>query len=45
MAIKENAFAASPYPVCLVLEDHLTSELQAQAAEVRDYQGFGFFSS
>jgi phosphatidylinositol phospholipase C delta len=33
-AIKENAFIASPYPVCVTLEDHLTSALQAQAAEM-----------
>ncbi|KAG0599415.1 hypothetical protein M758_12G149900 [Ceratodon purpureus] len=34
VAIKENAFHASPYPVCVTLEDHLTSELQAHAAEM-----------
>jgi phosphatidylinositol phospholipase C delta len=44
-AIKENAFIASPYPVCVTLEDHLTSALQAQAAEVGDCGSFGFFSS
>lgn len=35
VAIKENAFVASQYPVCITLEDHLSSELQAQAASVR----------
>jgi phosphatidylinositol phospholipase C delta len=34
VAIKENAFVASPYPVCVTLEDHLTCELQAQAAQM-----------
>jgi hypothetical protein len=34
-SIKENAFVASQYPVCITLEDHLSSELQAQAASVR----------
>lgn len=43
VAIKENAFVTSPYPVCVTLEDHLTSALQAQAAEVRDCQICGFF--
>ena len=33
-AIKENAFIASPYPVIITLEDHLTPDLQAKAAEV-----------
>jgi phosphatidylinositol phospholipase C delta len=35
-AIKDNAFVSSDYPVCVTLEDHLTSALQAKAAEVRD---------
>jgi len=33
-AIKEHAFAASPYPVILTLEDHLTPDLQAKVAKV-----------
>lgn len=33
-SIKENAFIASPYPVIITLEDHLTPDLQAKAAEV-----------
>lgn len=33
-SIKENAFVASQYPVCITLEDHLSSELQAQAASI-----------
>ncbi|XP_022150958.1 phosphoinositide phospholipase C 6-like isoform X2 [Momordica charantia] len=32
-SIKENAFLASPYPVIITLEDHLTPDLQAKAAE------------
>ncbi|KAG2616155.1 hypothetical protein PVAP13_3NG142409 [Panicum virgatum] len=32
-AIKEHAFAASPYPVILTLEDHLTPDLQAKGAD------------
>ncbi|KMZ66673.1 Phosphoinositide phospholipase C [Zostera marina] len=31
-AIKEHAFSASPYPVVLNFENHLTPELQAKAA-------------
>ncbi|PKU64331.1 Phosphoinositide phospholipase C 4 [Dendrobium catenatum] len=33
-SIKEHAFTASPYPVVITLEDHLTSDLQAKVAEV-----------
>jgi len=33
-SIKEHAFYASAYPVILTLEDHLTPDLQAKAAEV-----------
>ncbi|KAG2616160.1 hypothetical protein PVAP13_3NG142409 [Panicum virgatum] len=33
-AIKEHAFAASPYPVILTLEDHLTPDLQAKVAKM-----------
>jgi len=33
-AIKEHAFATSPYPVILTLEDHLTPDLQAKVAKV-----------
>lgn len=33
-SIKEHAFAASPYPVIITLEDHLTSDLQAKAAKM-----------
>ncbi|XVF40734.1 hypothetical protein PTKIN_Ptkin01aG0138600 [Pterospermum kingtungense] len=34
MSIKEYAFATSPYPVIITLEDHLTPELQAKVAEM-----------
>ncbi|KAG0598386.1 hypothetical protein M758_12G068400 [Ceratodon purpureus] len=34
IAIKEKAFSSSEYPVCVTLEDHLTSDLQAKAAEM-----------
>lgn len=33
-SIKEHAFATSPYPVVITLEDHLTTDLQAKAAQV-----------
>ncbi|GAB2293227.1 Phosphoinositide phospholipase C 6, variant 2 [Dionaea muscipula] len=33
-SIKENAFAASPYPVIITLEDHLTPDLQAKVANM-----------
>uniref|UniRef100_A0A0E0KY26 Phosphoinositide phospholipase C n=1 Tax=Oryza punctata TaxID=4537 RepID=A0A0E0KY26_ORYPU len=33
-AIKEHAFVASPYPVILTLEDHLTPDLQSNVAKV-----------
>lgn len=33
-AIKNNAFFTSEYPVCVTIEDHLTSELQGHAAEI-----------
>lgn len=33
-SIKENAFIASPYPVIITLEDHLTPDLQAKVAQV-----------
>ncbi|GMJ14468.1 hypothetical protein like AT2G40116 [Hibiscus trionum] len=33
-SIKEYAFVSSPYPVIITLEDHLTPELQAKAAEM-----------
>ncbi|KAI0519228.1 hypothetical protein KFK09_006670 [Dendrobium nobile] len=33
-SIKEHAFTASPYPVVITLEDHLTSDLQAKVAEM-----------
>ncbi|CAN8253226.1 unnamed protein product [Cochlearia groenlandica] len=33
-SIKDNAFSSSPYPVILTLEDHLTPDLQAKAAEM-----------
>uniref|UniRef100_A0A803PHX9 Phosphatidylinositol-specific phospholipase C X domain-containing protein n=1 Tax=Cannabis sativa TaxID=3483 RepID=A0A803PHX9_CANSA len=32
-SIKEHAFVASPYPVILTLEDHLTPDLQAKVAQ------------
>ncbi|MED6150323.1 hypothetical protein PIB30_071240 [Stylosanthes scabra] len=34
LAIKDNAFVSSDYPVIITLEDHLTKDLQALAAEV-----------
>ncbi|MCL7026734.1 hypothetical protein MKW94_008336 [Papaver nudicaule] len=33
-SIREHAFVASEYPLVVTLEDHLTSELQAKAAEM-----------
>ncbi|KAK0603865.1 hypothetical protein LWI29_009546 [Acer saccharum] len=33
-AIKEYAFSASPYPVIVTLEDHLTADLQAKVAQM-----------
>lgn len=33
-SIKEHAFVASEYPVIITLEDHLTRDLQAKAAEM-----------
>lgn len=33
-SIKEHAFSTSPYPVVITLEDHLTSDLQAKAAQM-----------
>ncbi|THU64934.1 hypothetical protein C4D60_Mb01t31720 [Musa balbisiana] len=33
-SIKEFAFCASPYPVVITLEDHLTTDLQAKVAEM-----------
>ncbi|KAI3682128.1 hypothetical protein L2E82_50160 [Cichorium intybus] len=33
-AIKEYAFVASPYPVIITLEDHLTPDLQAKVAQM-----------
>ncbi|GAB4827593.1 Phosphoinositide phospholipase C 6, variant 2 [Ancistrocladus abbreviatus] len=33
-SIKEHAFVASPYPVVITLEDHLTPPLQAKAAKM-----------
>ncbi|KAE9596042.1 putative phosphoinositide phospholipase C [Lupinus albus] len=33
-SIKEHAFTASPYPVIITLEDHLTPDLQAKVAEM-----------
>ncbi|KAL0359178.1 UNVERIFIED_CONTAM: Phosphoinositide phospholipase C 2 [Sesamum angustifolium] len=38
-SIKEHAFVASEYPVVITLEDHLTPELQALAAEDFDEDG------
>ncbi|KAH9613765.1 hypothetical protein KSS87_004924 [Heliosperma pusillum] len=32
-SIKDNAFAASPYPLIITLEDHLTPDLQAKTAK------------
>ncbi|XWS71572.1 hypothetical protein CRYUN_Cryun03dG0149400 [Craigia yunnanensis] len=39
-SIKEHAFSASPYPVVITLEDHLTPDLQAKVAEMVN-QTFG----
>ncbi|XVE59416.1 hypothetical protein DITRI_Ditri05aG0044600 [Diplodiscus trichospermus] len=39
-SIKEHAFKASPYPVVITLEDHLTPDLQEQVAQMVD-QTFG----
>jgi phosphatidylinositol phospholipase C, delta len=36
-SIKEYAFVASPYPVIITLEDHLTADLQAKVAKVNTY--------
>ncbi|XP_052476373.1 phosphoinositide phospholipase C 4 isoform X2 [Gossypium raimondii] len=33
-SIKEHAFRASPYPVVITLEDHLTPDLQAKVAQM-----------
>uniref|UniRef100_A0A1D1ZEK1 Phosphoinositide phospholipase C n=1 Tax=Anthurium amnicola TaxID=1678845 RepID=A0A1D1ZEK1_9ARAE len=33
-SIKDHAFVASPYPVIITLEDHLTADLQAKVAEM-----------
>jgi len=33
-SIKEYAFVASPYPVIITLEDHLTPDLQAKVAKM-----------
>lgn len=33
-SIKEHAFVASPYPVIITLEDHLTPDLQAKVAQM-----------
>ncbi|KAF7816105.1 phosphoinositide phospholipase C 4-like [Senna tora] len=33
-SIKEHAFTASPYPVVITLEDHLTPDLQDKAAQM-----------
>jgi phosphatidylinositol phospholipase C delta len=34
-SIKEYAFCASPYPLVITLEDHLTPDLQAKVAKVK----------
>ncbi|XP_059660871.1 phosphoinositide phospholipase C 4-like [Cornus florida] len=39
-SIKDHAFSASPFPVIITLEDHLTCELQAKVAQMVD-QTFG----
>ncbi|OMO84342.1 C2 calcium-dependent membrane targeting [Corchorus capsularis] len=33
-SIKDHAFSASPYPVVITLEDHLTPDLQAKVAQM-----------
>ncbi|KAG8371501.1 hypothetical protein BUALT_Bualt13G0094200 [Buddleja alternifolia] len=33
-SIREHAFSASPYPVVITLEDHLTPDLQAKVAQM-----------
>ncbi|PIN25453.1 Phosphoinositide-specific phospholipase C [Handroanthus impetiginosus] len=39
-SIREHAFSASPYPVVITLEDHLTPDLQAKVAQMLS-QTFG----
>lgn len=39
-SIKEYAFVASPYPVIITLEDHLTSDLQAKVAKVIAFSSY-----
>lgn len=36
-AIKEYAFKASPYPLIITLEDHLTPDLQEKVAQVNNF--------
>ena len=35
IAIKDNAFSASSYPVVITFEDHITPHLQDKVAKVR----------
>ena len=41
MAIKENAFKVSDYPVILTIESHLSQEHQKNAAAVSSMLEFG----
>eukprot|EP00898_Chlorokybus_atmophyticus_P005052 jgi/Chlat1/5548/Chrsp369S05346 len=44
-AVKDNAFVASPYPVVLNLENHLSPPMQAQCAQIlRDILGDTLYS-
>lgn len=38
LAIKENAFCASEYPVVITFEDHLTPDLQSKVAKVSNWE-------
>ncbi|URE42869.1 RHOD [Musa troglodytarum] len=40
-SIKEHAFEASPYPVIITLEDHLTPNLQAKVAKIKEKEHEG----
>lgn len=46
IAIRDNAFSASMYPVIITLEDHLPKSLQSEASTVCPFicfQKFAFF--
>ncbi|XP_075635813.1 phosphoinositide phospholipase C 4-like [Castanea sativa] len=44
-SIREHAFSASPYPVIITLEDHLTPDLQAKVAQLitQTFEGMLFY--